>query len=345
MTNSDKKKHIYILDDLRGIAILFVVIYHYFFVYYKNIDTNNMFINNIKFINDYFNFGVFGVSLFFLVSGFVIPMSLKGDNKKQTVYNFAIRRFFRLYPTYWFAIIFISVVVLVFKDSNAYSIQQILINFTMLQDIFKTKSIDGVFWTLMVELKFYFLTALFFYFAVLKHIKYIIIVFFLLSSITLYLSYIDGTRSFGNSLFSYLMIMYLGTAFYFYNNNIITKKNLLFLIILICIYFSYNHIFLINNAFGDKLGNSIATICAIFIFIFAINYKKSFSQITTFFGNISYSFYLIHQIIGYLIISQLIELKIPFAQIIVFLFITLISYFMNKYVEKTTNQYGYKYVK
>ena len=127
--NVNRTNHINVLDDFRGIAILTVIFYHYFFVYFKSKEIDdNTFLFFYSITNDYINLGVFGVSLFFLVSGFVIPMSLKGKNPKNTVYNFFIRRFFRLYPTYWFSIILIAVVILLFEDSNQYTLKQILIN-------------------------------------------------------------------------------------------------------------------------------------------------------------------------------------------------------------------------
>jgi len=53
-----------------------------------------------------FAFGGIGVSLFFLVSGFVIPSSLKsGNSRLPELRQFVVRRFFRLYPVYWLSII------------------------------------------------------------------------------------------------------------------------------------------------------------------------------------------------------------------------------------------------
>ncbi len=338
----DKKKYdrIYILDDLRGIAILTVLFYHYFFVFYIKNDVTNDFTIFFKEMTNYLNFGAYGVSLFFLVSGFVIPMSLKDENRTKSVYNFFIKRFFRLFPTYWFAIILISFIILLFDDPSAYTFKQIVINFTMLQDIFKTESIDGVFWTLMIELKFYILTAILFYFGLLKDIKFIILALFVLSVITLYLG------KFGNNLWSYLMVMYLGTTFYFYYKKKISKKVLTLLTVVVSFYFLNNHYFLSDEGYGKTIGYSMATILAILSFILALKYKNTLSKVTTFFGNISYSFYLLHQVLGYFLINNFLKIDIstPYSQIVTILIIVMISYFTNIYIEKSTNKFGHRHI-
>jgi peptidoglycan/LPS O-acetylase OafA/YrhL len=51
----------------------------------------------------FFPMGSFGVNLFFICSGFVIPMSLKYKKSMfATIENFWLRRIFRLFPLYWF---------------------------------------------------------------------------------------------------------------------------------------------------------------------------------------------------------------------------------------------------
>src|SRR6218665_1482104 len=53
------------------------------------------------------NVGGIGVTMFFLISGFVIPSSLRDDRPRgEELRVFAIRRFFRLYPAFWFSLPF-----------------------------------------------------------------------------------------------------------------------------------------------------------------------------------------------------------------------------------------------
>ena len=342
----NNKNRVYVLDDLRGIAILLVVFFHY--CIHRPLSEGEVissFTESLREGNDYFNLGGFAVSLFFLISGFVIPMSLNGDDKKKVVKKFAIKRFFRLFPTYWFAIIFIAGIILYFKDANAFTLKQILINFTMMQDFLKQKSIDGVFWTLMVELKFYILTAILFFFGALKDIKYVMFFFFAYSMLTLFLGYLDGVKGYFNFTISYLFLMYLGTSFYMHYKNQLTKKDLMLMIFIVVLYFIINPFFAHSRGEDSLIGYSVGTIVAVGIFTYFINFKRPISKITTFFGNISYSFYLLHQVLGYLFINLLVSYSIylPLAQFITFLMATLLAVLVYRYVETPTNKIGHYY--
>ena len=80
------------LDALRGIAALLVVVQH----------VGERYIGWIPgFAATWFSFGRFGVTIFFLVSGFVIPYAFEKEN---AVRSFWIKRFFRLYPLYWLSL-------------------------------------------------------------------------------------------------------------------------------------------------------------------------------------------------------------------------------------------------
>ncbi|HWV70146.1 MAG TPA: acyltransferase family protein, partial [Pseudosphingobacterium sp.] len=105
-------------------------------------------------ILDFFNLGKIGVVVFFFISGYVIPFSLA----KRSLKEFVISRFFRLYPAYWISIILAIVII------GGYSLSSILINVTMFQRFFGVPDMVGVYWTLQIELIFYFLCVILFCF-------------------------------------------------------------------------------------------------------------------------------------------------------------------------------------
>jgi peptidoglycan/LPS O-acetylase OafA/YrhL len=101
-------------------------------------------------------FGYFGVDLFFVISGFVILMSAWG----RTTQQFAASRISRLYPAYWAGVIITSGVLLL-SAREEFDVSRLLVNLTMTQSAFGIPNIDGVYWTLWVELRFYLLIGVF----------------------------------------------------------------------------------------------------------------------------------------------------------------------------------------
>lgn len=97
--------------------------------------------------------GFYGVNLFFIISGFVIFMTLE---KTSRPLDFVVSRFSRLFPAYWIAIILtFTVTHLLGLPGFLVGPQTALANFLMLHGIFRVPHVDGVYWTLEVELLFY----------------------------------------------------------------------------------------------------------------------------------------------------------------------------------------------
>jgi peptidoglycan/LPS O-acetylase OafA/YrhL len=100
------------------------------------------------------NFGLAGVLAFFAISGYVIPSSLDGP-RSQGVKRFGVRRFWRLYPPFWFALL------LTWGLAEAvFPTERVVWNFTMLPSLGGTEPAAGHFWTLEVEMLFYAAVAL-----------------------------------------------------------------------------------------------------------------------------------------------------------------------------------------
>ena len=97
--------------------------------------------------------GFYGTSLFFVISGFVILRSARGATAEQFVVNRAIR----LYPAFW---ICCSITWIATRDGPmGKTFVEYLFNLTMFPQVFGMPMVDGVYWTLAVEAKFYLLIA------------------------------------------------------------------------------------------------------------------------------------------------------------------------------------------
>jgi len=131
------------LDVLRGIAASAVVLQH-------SLERSPGF---YLWTERYFNLGLFGVTLFFLASGFIIPVSLG----RGGLGPFWCARFFRLYPLYW-----VSLVGALLLSSQPIPLSQAVMNFTMLQEWFGFPHVLELYWTLSTEMFFYVLVSLLF---------------------------------------------------------------------------------------------------------------------------------------------------------------------------------------
>ncbi len=130
------------LDALRFVAAVAVVLYH--LTYSNTVQAAFPEVDGVT------RFGYMGVDLFFIISGFVILWSAQG----RSPVAFVIARFSRLYPVFWVALLTTSAVV---WHDGVITIRQILLNATMVPGNLGAGFIDGAYWTLQVELNFYFL--------------------------------------------------------------------------------------------------------------------------------------------------------------------------------------------
>jgi peptidoglycan/LPS O-acetylase OafA/YrhL len=147
------KNRINEIDLLRFLAVIAVMFFHYAFRGYAS-DGMSIMPYPLAPIAKY---GYFGVHLFFMISGFVILMTASSGNLRR----FFVSRFSRLYPAFW-ACCTITFIITALIGAPRYtaSISQYLINMTMLSGFIGVDPIDGVYWSLFVELRFYALVAL-----------------------------------------------------------------------------------------------------------------------------------------------------------------------------------------
>jgi peptidoglycan/LPS O-acetylase OafA/YrhL len=129
-----------ILDPLRFLAAVAVLFYHYS-VYFKIEDS--LLLGSAK-------FGYLGVMFFFMLSGFVISSSATNS----TPLKFAFARAKRLYPAF-IACLAITLLVVYLCKGQYWPWKNIFLNGLIINDYFGVPDIDGVYWTLQAEIKFY----------------------------------------------------------------------------------------------------------------------------------------------------------------------------------------------
>ena len=124
------------LDAYRGLAALSVVLYHYTTIYAKDFGVES---------DAYFSYGWLGVPFFFILSGFVITLTVE---RCKTGWEFLKKRFLRLYPTYWICMLITLAVIGFTKSQSVHPmfdrpLVDILMNFTMFHQLFKFHHVDG----------------------------------------------------------------------------------------------------------------------------------------------------------------------------------------------------------
>ena len=141
---------------LRGVAALLVVIYHAC-EYTRT--------HGFPELSNMFRFGAFGVDIFFIISGYVMMLSIeksKGRHAAHTAIDFFIRRIIRIAPIYWIGTITLYLIYVIqpekFHQFSA-TPDQFIRSILFLPIKTSTSTINPILsqgWTLYHELFFYF---------------------------------------------------------------------------------------------------------------------------------------------------------------------------------------------
>lgn len=276
------------LDAIRGLAALFVVLYHYTYRYYEIYPSEN----KLPFS---FEIGHYGVQAFFIVSGFVIFMTLEKTTRSL---DFVVHRFIRLYPAYWISVFitFFLVALLFSLPGRETTFLEFLANLSMVHTQFAIPSVDGVYWTLLFELKFYSWMLLLYQFKFLNKIEFVsigvlsIALFSNLFGVDKTLIYKIANQAF---IFEYISYFISGIMFY----KIYSKHTTIFTYIAL-------GLALLTSLYINHFDYTyVILIIYIIFFLLAFHKLKLIAWKPLFFlWSISYALYLIHQNIGYIIL-------------------------------------------
>lgn len=341
------------LDGLRGIAILWVIAYHaysrWFFYTHLLPATKDI---------SLFKYGFLGVSLFFMISGFVIFMTL---DKSANFFKFIGRRWLRLFPGMLVVSIFIYLTSTFFfeRPHGQPSLITLLPGFVFISpDLiefftgFKIGLLEGSFWSLYVEMIFYVIIG-FIYFFIGR--KYCIIGLFIvfLTSFLLYAL----TRLGINKPFDLINILgfpnygwfIIGCVVYEAVNKRNSKINII-IALLAAILIVVRTMAMYK---GDLLliAYSLSMIALFVISFYSAKLQSLLSsKLLLIVGFASYPLYLIHE---NMIVASIIklhnygvnDLAMYFMPILITIMLTMIAYCIAKYIEPTIKNKIQKIIK
>lgn len=329
MTNADGK--IQFAITLRGLAALSVLISHYYLLFWTSPKTvAELILSTPANVSPpsylswlarvtIIDWGAFGVALFFIISGFVIPFSLR----KVGARSFLIGRFFRIYPLYWvgFCVSLTSLWLCsrYFGIAWPYSVYQVGMHFLPgLRDIAWTPNIDGIIWTLEIEMKFYVLCALAApCFRALDQRVFLLPLGIALASTMAwnFIPSLTGSPLLHNAAQTaahtgpFLTFMFIGVAFHYMVVRILDPMQAVLIIAFVFLLYA------LQIAYG-MYSNQAHTIwsygIALLVFAFAATYQSVFKPnvVLNFLADISYPLYVVHGVAGYAALRVLVDIGV-----------------------------------
>ena len=296
---------LYGLDVLRLLMALSVLFYHFGFRGPAHGDMPTL--DLPLWLAEASKYGYLGVSVFFMISGFVIAYSAEG----RTATEFAIARFSRIYPTF-----LVCMTVTFFAVSWAgtpqisASFTDYLANLVLVSRVFGHPFMDGAYWSIVLEVIFYGWVFLFMITGLFQSHKRTIL------GVWLAVSYLNATVLHLGILDLLLITKYsgffiAGIAIYELRKKpSVVLWGIFILAMLLALYTSYQGMIGLENEF--HIAFSLTVLVAIvllspvvFAAFLALKVPDHSVWFATLCGGVSYPLYLVHQHIGYVIFYHL----------------------------------------
>jgi peptidoglycan/LPS O-acetylase OafA/YrhL len=233
------------------------------------------------------NQGVSAVISFFLISGYVMTLTIeKNYNKKERILSFYLDRILRIFPQFLFYLILFSILTMAF--GNTINLSKLLINAIIIPlNFFTVYNYEFILlppsWSLGLELQFYIVIPLILFLKIERSIALASSMFFLIA----FFCFINP------DYFGYRTLP--GTIFIFLSGSFIAQNRKKEMVL--CVIFS---ICLLANPISQKYifnGLNIEILLGIIIgtpIVYWISRYKIKSNLDTYCGNYSYGIYLSH---------------------------------------------------
>lgn len=281
-----QRLHIPAIDTLRGVAATLVCFYH--FVY-----TTTDYVN-YDLVREFFHLGYYGVHMFFVISGIVIPLSMvMSDYKHGSWFRFMSRRFIRIEPPYLAAVV-IGTFYLIIRNYIPGTADvdmtpngtTLLLHVGYLIPFFEGHHwINNVFWSLAVEFQYYLLLCLVFPYFLKGQLWQRILLYVLFMSV-------GAIMPLRSMLPIWLPLFMVGISYV-----------------------------LLRYKYIEKLEYGLVLLCSLALTTYYIDYKATLfgagtlaiihflpqlrNKASKFLGDISYSLYLLHTVVGSAFINYL----------------------------------------
>lgn len=244
-------------------------------------------------------YGYLGVEFFFMLSGFVIMISASGTSVRR----FMATRAIRLYPAYWLGVLATTMVAAVLE--TGFGSGRVLANLTMFHKMLGSEHIDGVYWSLVVELRFYGLIALVIALGLLRQVESLLVAWLMFALLRLS---IDMPQVLDDALLNqYSQYFIAGMTFsLIWTDKRVTVQRVVLVLasFLLAMGHAASYAAFLADGYGEtfSVGAVRATIAGFYVILalvalrgFPFLRRKVFVAI----GAMTYPLYLLHQVIGY----------------------------------------------
>lgn len=305
------------IQVLRGVAAMLVVLFH--FRHYLND------VYPLKDLGDrLFLFGEAGVDIFFVISGFIIVYSSR-NKENNTFTEFAIKRFFRLYPLYF---VVLTIYLLSYHD-EVFSFINLIKSYLLIPIDYNGKApwfgLSTIYsaWTLTYEAYFYFVFAI----SILITHKYrvivcsaIVIVMMSASQLSSYggfsLIAVTGSNEFRGIIYNFLFVssplildfvmgMIVAYLYIYYDKNIKSNALITFISLIVL---SISVIFMVSHAtasIGPLSWGWCSVGIVLSLLIISKNLSLSYPRFLVYLGEMSYSLYINHVVVKKVALSYI----------------------------------------
>lgn len=256
--------------------------------------------------------GGVGVVLFFFISGYIITCV----SQRERPLEFAVKRIFRIYPLYIFAVLFGY---LLTDHANRLPFKVVLLQCTLLGDFIGLPfALGGVEWTLRIEIYFYFIMGILAILArrsALASYRRVPVLFFLIVFVLgLAPPFTNGSIGWGGGwpatgiVTMYFPFLLVGSLLYLYEQGFVSGRVVISLSSLFMVQY-----FILMPKYQPLWADDHHALIALFLFLTFWFFRHTFvsGPVLLFLSSLTYSVYLFHNWFFFILRSWL-EPRLPF---------------------------------